>query len=169
MQGGKWKKNGIVSHGYQLNGEAQLYAHDQPFLWQVQPWGDCGRARGELALEPEPINHAYGNWAESPWWSLHANAGWALTYGLDVWNLYALFIENKTFAPTMELYNRFAGRKDPATAGGAFLMLRDGLDSADFKRFPAEQYGGDSRPVSPGREAPKGFAHKSAKVMPKVV
>lgn len=110
-----------------------------------QPWGDYGRSRGELALEPAPIHDGYGNWRESPWWSLHANALWCLTYGLDIWNLYAEFITNASFAPTMQLFNRYAGHKDPATAPGAVLMLRDGLDSADFKRFPAEQFGDDYR------------------------
>ena len=148
MRGVKMQKDGIVSHGYQLNGEQQLYdALAVPLLWQRQPWGDFGRSRGELALEPTPTHGSYGNWAESPWWSLHANAGWALTYGLDVWNLYALFIANTTFAPTMTLYNRYAGHKDPATAPGALLLLRDGLDAADFRRFPAADFGDDSRTV----------------------
>eukprot|EP00937_MAST-01D_sp_MAST-1D-sp2_P002452 g2452.t1 len=148
MRGVKMEKDGIVSHGYQLNGEQQLYDKlAAPLLWQRQPWGDYGRSRGELALEPTPVDGQYGNWAESPWWSLHANAGWALTYGLDVWNLYALFIANATFAPTMQLFNRYAGAKDPATAPGALLLLRDGLDGADFQRFPAAEYGDDSRAV----------------------
>jgi len=151
MRGARMEKDGIVSHGYNLNGEQQLYdsTHARS-LRQRQSWGDFGRSRGELALEPTPIDGKYGNWETSPWWSLHANAGWALTYGLDVWNLYALFISNSTFAPTMSLFNRYAGQKDPATAPGALLMLRDALDAADFKRFPAAEFGDDSRTVACG-------------------
>jgi hypothetical protein len=147
----KLEKDGIPTHGYQLNGEQQLYeAHAVPVLWAKHAWGDYGRTRGELALEPTPVGGGYGNWAEAPWWSLHANMFWCLTYGVDIWNLYANFIKNETFAPTMEVFNRFAGEKDPATSPGAIISFRDGLDSADFERFPASIYGDDSRVVGNG-------------------
>eukprot|EP00937_MAST-01D_sp_MAST-1D-sp2_P002990 g2990.t1 len=77
--------------------------------------------------------------------------------GMGNGNGYAPFYLNPTFqyyyarmlraAPTMQLFNRYAGAKDPATAPGALLLLRGGLDGANFQRFPAAEYGDDSRAV----------------------
>jgi hypothetical protein len=75
---------------------------------------------------------------------------WRLTYGLGVWNIPANFIKNETFAPTMAIFNRCAGQKDHAASSGAIISLRDGLDSADFERFPASEYGDDRRVVGNG-------------------
>ena len=49
-----------------------------------------------------------GNWAQAPQWSLQANAEWCLQFGLAQWNLYAGFLSNETFAPTLEMFNRQA-------------------------------------------------------------
>ena len=43
-------KQGIVSHGYQLNGELDLW-HD----WKARGL-DKAFSRGELAVEPNPLN-----------------------------------------------------------------------------------------------------------------
>ena len=69
-------KQGIVSHGYQLNGEVDLWRD-----WKAKGL-DKAFSRGELAVEPNPRNGTYGNLASSPAWSLQANAEWALTFGL---------------------------------------------------------------------------------------
>ena len=103
-------KQGIVSHGYQLNGELDLWQD-----WKTRGL-DKAFSRGELAVEPNPLNGTCegneglrfvtpfvaaravpigvsfrtqrpncctdGNWAYSPAWSLQANAEWALTWGL---------------------------------------------------------------------------------------
>ena len=56
-------KQGIVSHGYQLNGEVDLWRD-----WKAKGL-DKAFSRGELAVEPSPRNGTYGNWASSPAWS----------------------------------------------------------------------------------------------------
>jgi hypothetical protein len=48
-------KQGIVSHGYQLNGELDLYQN-----WYALGL-DKAYSRGELAVEPNPANGTYGN------------------------------------------------------------------------------------------------------------
>lgn len=50
----------------------------------------------------------YGNWNQAPQWSLQANAEWALQFGVAQWNLYAGFLSNATFVPTLEMFNRQA-------------------------------------------------------------
>ena len=68
---------------------------------------------------------------------------------LDVLNLYAGWLGNTSFVPTMEFFNRHAGRKDPATAKAAFLSFRDSLDTADTLRFPVAQFGPVDDPENP--------------------
>eukprot|EP00040_Diaphanoeca_grandis_P031994 m.192702 g.192702 ORF g.192702 m.192702 type:complete len:636 (-) comp32479_c1_seq3:66-1973(-) len=134
-------KEGIVSHGYQLNGEAQLYDTVASLLLTPLPDGSFPRARGELALEPDPNNGTYGNWAVSPAWSLQANAEWMLTFGVDVWNLYSGFLSNTTFAPTIDFFNTHSGLKDVATATAAFISFRDALNTEDTDRWPTSTFG----------------------------
>ena len=128
-------KQGIVSHGYQLNGELDLWTE-----WRARGL-DKVYARGELAVEPNPQNGTYGNWAVSPAWSLQANAEWALTFGLAQWNLYSGFLGNATFLPTMEFFNRQAPTTELSTAAAAFVSFRDSLDTADVARFPETEFG----------------------------
>jgi hypothetical protein len=149
-------KEGVISHWYQSNGERALFEAESPSMLMPQPDGTYARSRGELAVEPDPdlSKGTYGNWAHSPWWSLQANAESALSFGLDVWNLYAGWLGNSSFAPTMEFFNRHAGQKNPATAQAAFLSFRDSLETADTKRFPVAQFG----PVDNSRN-PSEFAN----------
>lgn len=124
-----------VSHGYQLNGERDLY--DQ---WWQSGLGSV-TSRGELAVEPNPGAGHYGNWAASPHWSLQANAEWGLTFGLGIWNLYAGFLGNATFYPTLDFFNRHAESVDVATTTSAFVSFRDSLDTDDTARFPEATFG----------------------------
>lgn len=142
-------KEGQATHWYNVNGEIAEFDLDSRLLRTPQPDGSYARARGELAVEPDPSPGTYGNWAESPWWSLQANAEWCLTFGIDVWNLYAGFLGNSTFAPTMEFFNRHAGHRDVAQAPAAFLSFRDSLDTANTARFPVSQYGPVNSSVNP--------------------
>ena len=120
-------------------------------MLKPQPDGSYGRSRGELAVEPDPdlTTGQYGNWAHSPWRSLQALTESTLTFGLDVLNLYAGWLGNTSFAPTMEFFNRHAGHKNPATAKVAFLSFRDSLDTADTLRFPVAQFGPVDDPENP--------------------
>ena len=148
-------KQGTVSHGYNLNGEADLYhAEGRPVMLTPRPDGSYARSRGELALEPDPgLPGSYGNWEYSPAWSLQANAEWALTYGLDTWNLYAGWFLNESFAETLAFFNRHAGHKDPATAPAAFISFRDSLDTDNTVRWPVTKYGPVDDPRDPDRKA----------------
>jgi hypothetical protein len=82
-------KEGIPSHFYNLNDEIQTYNSEKSLINTKQPDGTFVHARGEMCTNPEPQLGQYGNWKQSPWWSLQANAEWALTFGLDVWNVYS--------------------------------------------------------------------------------
>lgn len=148
-------KQGTVSHGYNLNGEYDIYKTEgRPLMLTPRPDGSYARSRGELALEPDPgLPGAYGNWVYSPAWSLQANAEWALTYGLDTWNLYAGWFLNETFADTLTFFNRHAGHKDPATAPAAFISFRDSLNTDNTKRWPVNTYGPVDDPRDPDRKA----------------
>ena len=149
-------KEGSVTHWYNMNGERDIFTRESSLLLTPYSDGSFGRSRGELAVEPDPTAGTYGNWAHSPWWSLQANAEWCLTFGVDVWNLYAGFLGNDTFAPTMEFFNRHAGHKNPTTSPAAFISFRDSLDTADVARFSVAEYG----PVNSSKN-PEKFVNKT--------
>ena len=146
-------KEGIVSHWYQGNGDRALFEAESPLMLRPQPDGSYARSRGELAVEPDPSAGTYGNWAHSPWWSLQALTENALTFGLDTLNLYAGWLGNSSFAPTMDFFNRHAGQKNPATANAAFVSFRDSLDTANTLRFPVAQFGPVDSPKNPSQFA----------------
>ena len=136
-------KQGVPTHGYNLNGEKFLYHLEAvPLLLTPRADGTYTPARGELALEPDAgVPGEYGNWAESPWWSLQANAEWVLTYGISAWNLYAGFLSNATFRETLQFVNRHAGYMNASTAPAAFISFRDSLNTEDTERWPETKYG----------------------------
>ena len=150
-------KQGVPTHGYNLNGEKFLYKLEAvPLLLTPRDDGTFARARGELALEPDAgVPGEYGNWAESPWWSLQANAEWILTYGISAWNLYAGFLSNATFRETLQFVNRHAGYMDARTSPAAFISFRDSLNTENTKRWPESKYGKVSEiPWTNGTETP---------------
>ena len=136
-------KQGVPTHGYNLNGEKFLYHLEAvPLLLTPRADGTFARGRGELALEPDAgVPGEYGNWAESPWWSLQANAEWVLTFGISAWNLYAGFLSNVTFRETLQFVNRHAGYMNASTAPAAFISFRDSLNTEDTERWPEAKYG----------------------------
>ena len=136
-------KQGVPTHGYNLNGEKFLYELEAvPLLLTPRSDGTYARARGELALEPDPgVPGEYGNWEESPWWSLQANAEWILTYGISAWNLYAGFLSNETFRETLQFVNRHAGYMNASTSPAAFISFRDSLNTENVERWPEAKYG----------------------------
>jgi hypothetical protein len=103
-------KEGVPSHFYNLNSELSTFKRESPLLLKAQPDGSFARARGEMdgGVTPEETSAgSYGNWAQSPPWSLQANAEWALTFGLDVWNVNSGFLSNSSFVPTLDFFNRY--------------------------------------------------------------
>ena len=148
-------KQGSVSHGYNLNGELDIYrAVGKPLMLTPRSDGTYARSRGELALEPDPgLPGSYGNWKISPSWSLQANAEWVLTYGLDAWNLYAGWLANASFAETLRFYNRHAGHKDVRKTPAAFISFRDSLNTENVKRWPIAKYGPIDDSRNPDRSA----------------
>ena len=133
-------KQGLTSHGYQLNGEKKLYfASSVPELLTPRDDGTYTHARGELALQP--TSPGYGNWIESPGWSIQANAEWMLHSGVDIWNIYSGWFLNKTYAPTFAFFNRNAGQKSVTTATNAFIRLRESLNIEDVAKWPTSVFG----------------------------
>ena len=80
--------------------------------------------------------------------NLPLNMYWAaveqLHAGLSIWDvtqscLRRTSTDGLTF--DFEFFNKWAAEVDPATAGGGFCILHEGLDSSDTTKFPVASYG----------------------------
>ena len=85
-----------------------------------------------------------GAFEEAPLWSAYAQIGWFLTFGLDLPGFSGNTLVDPTFTPLYrDVFNRYATSIRPPVDNwiGAIVSLRDGLDSANTKRFPEQKYG----------------------------
>eukprot|EP01084_Bolivina_argentea_P094866 170569_1 len=139
---GSYRKEGDVSHGYQLNYEQNDYYAigngnaDAMFNKQRNV---TVRYRGEQS--PKMMNA--GTWQEAPIWNMRSLIEWCLTFGLDFLNLHDVVLNNKTYYEMYDFMNKYAGLKihNANRSIGAWIHLRDGLDSNDTNRFPESVYG----------------------------
>jgi hypothetical protein len=83
-----------------------------------------------------------GWFQEAPVWNMYWLNLWGLHFGLDIFQHETEAFENPAFAEGFRFYAKYGGRKNAATSPGAFCALHDGLDAADFSRFPAAEFGG---------------------------
>eukprot|EP01084_Bolivina_argentea_P079351 143951_1 len=133
-----YRKSGQASHAYQLNNEYINYVNIGYLSRNITQNGIELRIRGEVQTNQ---NKSKGWWAEAPYWNCFTLLQWHLTFGIDFPGLDGDFITNGSYDIQMAFFNEFAGYKYPNVSKGAFIALRDGLDSNDTKRFPESIFG----------------------------
>ena len=130
---GSFIKAGMVSHGFGVNGEADNYegkgkiCHTEGYRCRGESWAFCKN----------------GYYLEAPLWATYSHLLWQLTFGVDLPGLSQPNLVNESYAPLYELFNRYAGSIRPPADDwvGGIIALRDGLDAANFSRFPEAQFG----------------------------
>lgn len=130
-------KQGMFSHGYHISETVDRLARWRQFAAQAERAGKEVFTRGEQD----------GEWKVCPWSSrnplqaLYWSAIFATHCGLDMWNVPAEACVGRTYAPALRLFNKYAHKRDAASAPAAFCALRRGLDAADVKAFPEKRFG----------------------------
>lgn len=132
-----WMKVSGLTDDYNSAGEYTYYKRVQRAVNHTMKDSTANRFRAEC----EDVH--YNSWyQEAPQWNTYALIGSCLHNGLDIFNIRPQsFIGNTKDLSPLFFFNQYAGQKNPATAKGAFCMLRDVLDVSDTKRFPESQYG----------------------------
>ena len=86
----------------------------------------------------------------NPYFQLNVRLGmyWAaveqLNAGMSVWDVTQSCLQDSSvnnYASTFAFFNQWAAEVIPATAGGGFCILHEGLNSADTVKFPVAAYG----------------------------
>jgi hypothetical protein len=140
---GSFIKAGMVTHGYQVNDEADNYlgkgkiCHTEGFSCRGESWPFCQD----------------GFYAAAPLWSTYTHLLWLLTFGVDFPGVAVSNLVNESYAGLYEnVFNRYASSiRPPATDWvGGIIALRDGLDSSDTVRFN-ESYFGEARRTNADR------------------
>ncbi len=131
-------KYGMFSHGYHVSDNRQRLAELDALREQAARRGKRVITRGEQDGEMFVMGWSTRNIPQGLYWS----ALMATHCGLDVWNVPHRALKQPDNWPAAAFFNRYAGHRDAATAPAAFCALRDGLDAADFERFPASEFGG---------------------------
>jgi hypothetical protein len=140
-KGGFGIKKGALSRGHHLSGERSLY--DQWIRFLIDPLGLTLFRRSEMDQ----------TWTR-PWYRLNLplNFYWgavnALHGGQSVWDVSAGAIEAAKaggFDHAFHFFDRYAGQIGPESARGAFCALHKGLDAADTKAYPEDQFGQATR------------------------
>jgi hypothetical protein len=141
-----WRKAGNPGHGYELNDEKNMMAFFDPLINHPES-GRQVRVRSEM-------DEMFKGWfQEAPVWNMYWLNLWGLHFGLDIFQHETAAFENRAFDKGFRFYAKYAGRKDPANSPGAWCALHDGLDAADFERFPAAEYGSGSLHGTAGEQA----------------
>ncbi len=143
-----WFKAGSLSHTYQFDDEMDYHKRLERIV-KPDNNGMTNRIRGEFEE-----THKIGWFRQSPQQNTFCIAASALHIGLDILNVREGIVKETggTDYP-FRFFNEYAGQRDPATASGAFCVLRDVLDIADTDRFPESEFG--------KLEVEKGKARKS--------
>lgn len=129
-----WRKAGNPGHGYQLNNEKDMMALFDPLINHPES-GRLIRARSEM-------DEMFKGWfQDAPIWNAYWLNLWALHFGIDFFMHRSEAILNPDYRDGYDFFTRYAGEKDAATSPGAWCALRDGLDAADFERFPEAKFG----------------------------
>jgi len=131
-----WMKEGMVSHGYQLNEELDAEERYMDYL-RSDVDGFPIRGRGENAQDT----------TEDGWWqqaiasNFMAHMAWMLYFGLDFHELSNPYISEEYLQPAFEFFNRHVTDKNTDYAVGGFCYLRKELDSSDILSYPEEVFG----------------------------
>lgn len=107
------------------------------------------------AVSLDPAMHFFARNEMDQTWSkpffqlnIRLNMYWAaveqLNAGLSIWDVTQSCLERTDvdgLTSDFEFFNKWAGQVDPATAGGGFCILHEGLDASDAAKFPPAAYG----------------------------
>jgi hypothetical protein len=129
-----WRKAGNPGHGYQLNNETMMMAFFDPLINHPE-------SPRFLRVRSEMDEMFKGWFQQEPLWNMYWLNLWGLHFGLDIFQHETSAFENRAFDEGFRFYAKYGGRKDASTSPGAFCALHDGLDAADFERFPAARFG----------------------------
>jgi len=130
-----WRKAGNPGHGYQLNEELRMMRFLDPIINRRNQNGEFIRCRSEM-------DETHKGWfREAPIWNMYWLNLWVLHFGIDIMQHENPALLEKSYEEGFVFLSRYGGHKDPATSPGAWCALRDGLDAADFQRFPAQRFG----------------------------
>jgi len=153
-----WFKTGSLAHAYQFDGEKDYYNRLQRVV-RPDNNGMANRLRGES----EELQNL-GWFQQAPQQNNFALVASCLHFGMDIMNVREEItgqIGGNVFP--FAFFNKYAGQRDPATAAGAFCVLRDVLDVADTKRFPEDKYGPLSdNPIEGGQKNKKAISANNA-------
>jgi hypothetical protein len=129
-----WRKAGNPGHGFQLNNEKDMMTFFDPLINHPES-GQQLRARSEM-------DEMFKGWfQEAPVWNAYWLNLWGLHFGLDIFVHKQEAVQDPAYRDGFKFFSQYAGYKDAATSPGAWCALRDGLDAADFRRFPAAAFG----------------------------
>lgn len=80
--------------------------------------------------------------------NIRLNMYWAaveqLNAGMSIWDITQSCLKRTDIdglTSDFEFFNKWAGQVDPATSGGGFCILHEGLDASDAVKFPEAAYG----------------------------
>jgi hypothetical protein len=134
-------KQGMFSHGYHISDARDRLARWRAFATEAAKSGRLIFTRGEMDAEWQRSGWSRKNLQQSLYWS----ALYATHCGLDLWNVPGEACLGQTYAPAIRFFNKYAGKRDPATSPAAFCALRRGLDASDTEAFPEARFGKASR------------------------
>ena len=131
-------KHGMFSHGYHVSDNIKRLERFESIEAEAKKRGVPVLTRGEMDREMFVYSWSTRNSPQALYWS----GLFATHCRIDIWNIPVEALKDKTNAPALWFFNRYAGLHDSATSPRAFCALRDGLDASDFDRFPASEFGG---------------------------
>jgi len=134
-------KMGHFSHGYHISSGKERKLFYLRLLRNAQVRGFSIFSRGEMDKEIETSGYAHHNIPQTLYWS----ALYALHNFLDIWNVLVNYVSKPQLQSIFQLFNRYAGQRDPILSRHAFIAFRQGLDASDTFRFPVARFGGAQR------------------------
>ncbi|MEI6234217.1 MAG: Ig-like domain-containing protein [Planctomycetota bacterium] len=137
VHGGFGAKFGGNGRGHHLSSSNDVPAAFKAFT--VNPAGRQLFSRNEM-----------DNTFQQPYFQLNIQLSmyWAaveqLNAGMSIWDVNKNSLQDSSihnYTSTFVFFNQWAAEVIPATAGGGFCILHEGLDSSDTAKFPVASYG----------------------------
>ena len=132
------KEEGALVRGHHLSHEKEGVDQWNPFL--VNPQGLALFSRSEMDQ----------TWTR-PLYQINTELGFywgainGLNEGLSVWDISQTALTeagaNASIQQTFRFFNKYANQIYPSSSTRAFIVLHEGLNSADTKKFPENKYG----------------------------
>lgn len=129
-----------IGKGFQENDEVDKFQWLAPIL-NSRHHGIYVRASADFSAD----DITKGLWQERPYqcmFALHCNS---VHWGMDWSDQMPPTIMDTFYTPSLQFFNRYAGKKDTANANYAMCAFKEGLDAADSVKFPSATYGAVNR------------------------